>query len=33
MEKYRIIFIEQPFEKGKKPVISPLFLKKMKEKD
>ena len=32
-EKYRTILIEQPFEKGKKPVISPLFLKKTKEND
>lgn len=32
-EKYRTILIEQPFEKAKISVISPLFSKKMKEND
>ena len=31
--EYCTIFIEQPFEKDKNPVILPLFLKKSKEND
>ena len=31
--EYCTIFIEQPFENHKKPVISPLFLKKTEEND